>query len=121
LNGVDLVLPLVDALRERLAEENALLRQGEVKRALVLSESRVPIVERLEAAMAELKELLPGSIRPQAEALIALNRENAALLQAALAGQARAQEIARGLDRPAGYAADGSKLFPVTEKKPIRF
>ena len=88
--------------------------------ALRLSEKRVSFVRQLEEAMATQKAV-PSSLKPNIQQLLVLNKENAALLQAAIAGQVAAKETKAVKSRPAGYAADGTRLFPVTEKSPLRF
>ncbi|MEM6649155.1 MAG: hypothetical protein AAF603_02780 [Pseudomonadota bacterium] len=111
---------LLSTLIDRLQIENRLLKTGEVREALQLSEKRTQFVSQLENAMAR-QQAVPASLKPTIQQLLILNKENAALLQAAIAGQVAAKETKAAKGRPAGYAADGTRLFPVTEKSPLRF
>ena len=63
-------------------------------------------------------ERVPTTLRPALHRLLQLNAENADLIQAVLAGQALARRIATA---PAGYGPAGERLYPVTEKKPVRY
>ncbi|WOI52950.1 hypothetical protein [Parvularcula sp. LCG005] len=101
--------------------ENRYLREGRLQEALEISESRVELVDKLESVIAVAPAKLPAAIRPQAERLIALNQENAALLQGAIAGQNVAKMAKAGKDGAAGYGPDGSKIFAVSEKNAVRF
>lgn len=111
------VLELID----HLIVENKCLKRGDLTRALALSEQRVGLVDTLESMTAERNGAQPEELRPETERLARLNRENAALLAAAISGRAEAQALLLQRAGGAGYSADGRRLFPESEKTSRRF
>lgn len=113
--------PLITDIVGQLQTENSMLRDGRLTDALALSEQRVVAVEKLERVLKTDNRPIKEALRPMIEQLAQLNMENAALLQAAIAGQAAAKSIVTEAARPAGYNVDGTRVFPVTETKSRRF
>ncbi len=112
---------LVDDLSQALQTENLLLREGRLKEALVVSETREALLTALEQDLLSRKDYLPISLRPMIERLLLLNKENASLLQAVLAGHLAAKQTKAARKSAAGYGPDGTRLFPATETKAVRF
>lgn len=121
MNEPPLISLLVEDLSRTLQNENQLLRDGNLKEALVVSEARGTLITALEQDLLSRKDYLPMSLRPMIERLLLLNKENASLLQAVLAGHLAAKQTKAARKGAAGYGPDGTRLFPPSEKKAVRF
>lgn len=111
-NSAETLAELLAALRETLAEERRLLLCGSPARIAGITEEKLRLAARIEAAC-----LAPKVVSPDVETVLALdryNRGNAVICSAMLRNLTRTLDRLRQRDCHRSYGPDGSEHAPAT-------